>query len=480
MHRFGLTTLLCAAALLAPGAASAQGGSHADAVAALNAARAAFATPLSTAASADRDVTLALRDLAVALPELRGAQHREAVGILSRPTDRSDRDYFGKEAAASPVCNPNFCVHWTDKGRNAPESQEFINEVALSTAYSYVVENDTLGWQRPRSDGTKGARNGVGGQGQVDVYIVDLGKQLYGYAAPDPGQKGSRRYAYLVLDNDYRGFPSSPLDSLRVTVAHEYNHILQFNYDTYEDVWLFEDSATWMEEQVYPDINDYLNYLPAFARGSQTPMTGRDIKIYSEAVWNHWLTARYGPQVIRQVWESSQAGVNPKHMAIAAYSKAIATNGGGSFAPEFGTFAAATAEWKANPAFPDHAVYPNMRRRGTLGRKPDKTTLDNTSFRLVKVRTKGDRPVTLKVRASRGTTSTIALVGREGAVDTGTVTTAIKQLPRGGRGAVTLRDPGRFARVTAVIVNSDGRSRGFRGGERRYTGDNSTYKYSLK
>ena len=49
---------------------------------------------------------------------------------------------------------------------------------------------------------------------------------------------------------------------MQVTVAHEYNHILQFNYDVFEDVWLFEDTATWAEEQVYPGINDYLNYLP--------------------------------------------------------------------------------------------------------------------------------------------------------------------------------------------------------------------------
>lgn len=476
-HRI-LISALAAAALLAPAAASASTPSHADAVAALQEARAAFAGELSSGGAPDRDPTLALRDLAVALPALKGADRREATDLLSRPTDKKDRDYFGKEAAGSPVCDANFCVHWTDEKKNAPVSNDFIGEVQASVTTSYGIENDTLGWQRAKSDGSKGARNGVGGDGQVDVYITNLGKQLYGFAAPDPGQNGSRRYAYLVLDNDYRGFPSTPLDSLKVTVAHEYNHVLQFNYDTYQDLWLFEDTATWMEEQVYPEINDYINYLPAFAKGTEVPMTGTDIKIYSEATFNHWLSGHYGQAAVRDVWAASQAGVNPKHLATAAYTAGVTANGGRPFADEFGDFAAATAEWNSSPYFPDAQVYPEVRRRGTLGKNPQKVTLDNTSFRLVKVRA-GGGPVTLKVKAQKGTTSTIALVGRTGPVDGGTVTTALKQLPKGGTGTVTLDDTSGFSRVTAAIINSDGRSKGFSHGQRRYSGDNSKYKYSL-
>lgn len=473
------STVLSLTALLAPAAASAsQAPTRSEAVDALQAARAAFATQLSTAGAPDKDVTLALRNLAVAAPALRGAQLKEANDLLARPTDKSDREYFGKEAADSPACDANFCVHWTDQKPNKPISDEFIAEVQSSVTASFGTENAALGWQDAKSDGTKGARNGVGGDGQVDVYITDLGKQLYGYAAPDPRQKGQERYAYLVLDNDYRGFPSSPLNSLRVTVAHEYNHILQFGYDTLQDVWLFEDTATWMEEQVYPDINDYLNYLPAFAKGTEVPMTGREIKIYSEAVFNHWLSGRYGPQVIRDVWGASQAGVNPKHLATAAYTGGVTANGGQPFAAEFGEFAAATTEWNSNPLFPDATAYPDVKRRGTLSKKPGKVKLDNTSFRLLKVGAKSG-PVTLKVKATRGTASTIALIGRAGPVDGGTVTTELLQLPNGGSGEVTLPEVSGFSRVTAAVVNSDGRSKGFSRGERRYTGDNSTYKYSL-
>ncbi len=240
-----------------------------------------------------------------------------------------------------------------------------------------------------------------------------------------------------MLDDDYRGFPSTPTNSLRVTVAHEYNHVLQFNLDTQQDIWLFEDTATWMEEQVYPEINDYLNYLPAFSRGTDTPMTGTDIKIYAEAVFNHWLSGRYGPQVVRDVWTASAAGVSPKHLATAAYTAASTANGGKPFSEEFGEFAAATAEWRSNPVFPDAGVYPEVRRRGTLSAKSQKVKLDNTSFQLVKVKG-GTGPVTLNVKAQNGTASTIALIGRTGPTDGGVVTPVVLQLPEGGNGSVTL------------------------------------------
>jgi len=61
-----------------------------------------------------------------------------------------------------------------------------------------------------------------------------------------------------VVDDDYAeyGYDDS-LDPLDVTAAHEYNHVLQYAYDALQDKWMFESTATWMEEKVFPDIDDY-------------------------------------------------------------------------------------------------------------------------------------------------------------------------------------------------------------------------------
>lgn len=482
MARCLIPALLLVAALAAPGAAAAQppAFSPAEARDALRAAQQAFAEPLAAGETPTREATPALRDLALALPALRGEDRRLGRSLLQRPADKGGREYFGKEAPGSPVCNENFCVHWTSNPANAPASEAFLGQVVDALNTSYAVENGTLGWRRAKADGKRGERKGRGGQGQLDVYITNLGKRLYGYAAPDPGQSGARRHAYLVLDNNYTGFPSAPLPSLQVTAAHEYNHILQFAHDVFQDVWLFESTATWVEEYVYPDINDYLNYLPSFAKAPDKPMTGNKIKIYAEAVWNHWLSARYGPGVVRDTWTATMKGVKPPHLATAAYTKAIKQNGGASFSQDFGDFAAASAEWRSSPAFPDSQAYPDVRRRGTAGAKGKKVVLDNTSYRLADVKNRGADPVTLKVKAPRKVTSSISLVGRSGPADAGTVTVATKHLQKGSKGSVTLSNPAAFDRITAVIVNADGFSKRFGKRSRIYPSDNSRYTYSVR
>jgi uncharacterized protein DUF6055 len=473
-----LAVLLPAAVAATASAANPQVSPQA-AERALDAALDALSPPIAASsgpAAGSRDATVALRDLAVSLPALRGADRRRARALLARPTDKNDRAYFGKEAKDSPVCNAHFCLHWTEKAKNRPNRKVF-KAIFPAMNQSRAIENEDLGWRDPKSDGKLGARHGKGRDGQVDVYVTNLGRRLYGYASPDGHQRGQKRYAYLVLDNDYVGFPTGPVQSMQVTAAHEYNHILQFNYDVFEDVWLFEDTATWMEEQVYPNINDYLNYLPAFAKTSSRPMTGSSIKIYAEAVWNHWLGNRFGDEVVRHTWE-----VSPKQrsFAVAAYNKAIKGAGGPGFAPELGDFFAATAEWRSLPGrfTDDYAEFPDMKRSGKIDAGTAKTKLDNTSYRLYDVDPTGGAAISLDVKAEKGTKSSISLIGREGGTG-GAVTISTGYLGKGGTGEVTLADPGKFSRITAMVANVDGDSKRRRKGKRVYTSDNSSYRFSL-
>ena len=114
-----------------------------------------------------------------------------------------------------------------------------------------------------------------------------------------------RLHGYLVLDNDYSPFEfpgTSAADDLEVTLAHEYNHILQFGYDAFQDAWFAESTATWMEDQVYNDIDDYLRYVRRWVKRCDTPLTTSSIKEYGSAVWNQWLARRYGHSIVRQAW----------------------------------------------------------------------------------------------------------------------------------------------------------------------------------
>ena len=432
---------VCLLAGLLPSAASAAlpEFTHAEAKRALADARRALA-PEASAAEAAR-ATPALRDLAVALPALDGAAERRAERILARPDDKKDDEYFGKEADGSPICNVQFCVHFSSDKRSAPASDRFLAEVVTALDTTFAVENVELGWRAPKGDGTRGARDGVGAEGQTDVYINNLGKRLYGYAAPDPGQEGSRRFAYLVLDNNYVGFPSPPLESMQATVAHEYNHILQFGYDTLQDIWLFEASATWAEQKVYPQINDYLIFIPSFAKHPELPLIGKK-KVYGDAVLQHWLESRYGPELIEDEWQLS-AKTKPKHDGASAVDDAIEANGGRSFSREFAGLAAASAEWRSLDDFPDSERYPDVKRRGKLTEKRSELELDKTAYELTNVTNPGGA-VKLRVEAPRGVPSAIALIGRRGSPRGGEVTIESRFLSAGRIGEREARERGRL------------------------------------
>ncbi len=283
------------------------------------------------------------------------------------------------------AASPHFCVFFVsdpgfpdapeptdsngvDDGDGTPDYVEAILEIA-EFSYSVEIAPGSLGWLPPKPD-IQGC--GASPSTHADVYLKQLGKAgIFGYESPDPGQGAARsQYGYMVIDNDFAaseyGF-SDPLDAARVTFAHEFNHLLQQRYDSFQDVWMFESTAVWVEEQVYPEINDYVNYVGAFASSPGAPITDRDaaqgLKIYGSGVWNHWLSGPgggFGLGAIRGAWEVSDS-VDPADFAPGAYDRAIRDAGGRGFSREFFRFAAATAEWRAGfGGFPDAALYPDV------------------------------------------------------------------------------------------------------------------------
>ena len=405
------------------------------------------------------------------MPQSRPTERRE------RPTDVRDPNrnaYSVPESPSSPACSPHFCVHWVDQGLDAPEPTDgdgdgipdFVERVLRVAERVHRVENEKLGWREPRSDGHQGGRNG-----KTDVYLSQIGGELFGYAAPDRGQATKdhriprRLHGYLVLDNDYSAFEfpgTKPLADLQVTFAHEYNHILQFGYDAYQDPWFAEATATWMEDQVYNGIDDYLRYVRRWVRLWETPLTANSIKEYGSAVWNQWLARRYGPEVIRKAWAGA-IDAKPGGFSVGSYERALRSSGPSDFSHDFSRFAAALAEWRTGRGFRESGLYTDLPRQGQLplGRAPLTRMLNHTTFQLMRVRAGGGRAVTVQLMAPRGTAAAVALVGRIGSERHGRPVVRLDYQRAGGALSVRLPRPGRFQRVTAVIVNADARAGGF-------------------
>jgi hypothetical protein len=395
----------------------------------------------------------------------------------ARPTDDPDPNrnaYTVPEAPKSPRCSRHFCVHWVAEGIDAPSLADrdgngvpnFVEQVLRVAERVHEVENEELGWREPKSDGQRGGR-----RGKTDIYLSQIGGELFGYAAPDRGQAARehriprRLHGYLVLDNDYSAFEFPGTDAaedLRVTLAHEYNHILQFGYDAYQDPWFAESTATWIEDQVFNGIDDYLRYVRRWVRRWDTPLTTSSIKEYGSAVWNQWLARRYGPEIVRQAWVRA-IHMRPGGFSVAAYDSALRAAGPSDLGRDFGRFAAAVAEWRTGEGFRESARYPDMQRQGALPLTgwPLMRLLNHTTFTLLRVRPHRGRAVAVRAVAPRGTAASLALVGRLGSERRGHTVTRISYSRGGGRLAVRLPDPGRFSRITAVVVNADASAGGF-------------------
>jgi hypothetical protein len=447
----------------------------------------AFAAAAALVLAAPGSALAAPPGLATAVPSLASTSQKPFIAPKPRPTEARGRPtddpdpnrnaYSVPEAPRSPSCSPNFCVHWVAIGLDAPDLADgdadgipdYVEKVTETAEHVHAIENDKLGWREPLSDGHRG-----GGVGKTDVYLSQIGGQLFGYAAPDSGQVSKRHriprrlHGYLVLDNDYSAFEfpgTKPLQDLQVTIAHEYNHILQFGYDAFQDPWFAEASAVWMEDQVYNGIDDYLRYVRRWVNRFDTPLTTASIKEYGSAVWNQWLARHYGKSIVRKAWARALR-TKPGGFAVGVYDSAIRAAGDSDFSRDFARFAAAVAEWRTGEGFREGSSFPDMPRQGRLrlGARPVTHLLNHTTFEALRIRAGGGRAVVAHVNAPRGTATGLALVGRVGTERQGRAVTRFAYSRRGGKLRVRLPRPGRFSRVTAVVVNADARVSGFSAG----------------
>jgi len=469
------------------------------------------------------ELTIELRDLALALPKLDGAAERRARAILSRPPGGTGG--FGGDWPANAeeefVETPSFVIHYArvpdcDSEQPNPDGDcdepnlsvdedsndipDYVDATVEAMEDSIAVQNTELGWPYPKGDGDEGEPNSSAQDDRLDVYLSDLCDEsdfrpcVFGYAQPDDQSgtcKGAPYHcsAHLVLDNDYDEFGASGGElGLRVTTAHEYNHILQFNLDSNQDDWMFESTATWSEEQVFPADDDWVrSYMGDWAQESLVPITKPDFRIYGSAIWNHWLENgdhAYGPDVILNAWESSR-DVTPKDYAVGAYDDAIKDEGGAGFPQEFAAFTAATAEWNTGDGnLPDAAELPNVTRRGKLTpvSKPVIRTLDNTSYALYRVNARNADQIRLSGRSSGSVQWSIALVARTGGRFNGTVTRLVEYSDADNAQNVTLTDAQEYDRITAVVTNADGHVSGSKpaSGQFSYTRNDEEFRLKVR
>jgi len=208
-----------------------------------------------------------------------------------------------------------FKIHYTTTGADSVSSADmdhsgipdYVEEAAETMDHVYNVEVGQLGFKAPLAD------QNVDGP-ELDVYIKNT-SGTYGWTMPDIliSQNPDIYACYIVLDNDYTHTPTKGINGLRVTAAHEFFHTIQLAYNgrdenndgEFDDIFMMEAGAVWMEDEVYNYINDYYYYLPGFFSVNNVPFNKFDgSHEYGLCIWFHFLVKRFGgPEIVRNVWE---------------------------------------------------------------------------------------------------------------------------------------------------------------------------------
>ncbi len=297
----GIVVALVSATLAAPSAQAADERRSAD----TSSRKATMALSSARTALAGRggDATMALRDLWLQRDSLSAADQASYAKLAERPVKPSTLDAG------------NIRVHYDALEMTPSFTAQNVLDATVAVSNLYT----SSGYRQPLPDGV------LGGTAATDIYVDSLPGGLYGYCTTDQQQQtGPGRYdvwAYCVVDNDYAGFPTNtPLENLLVTVAHEYYHATQFAYDVADDGWAMEATAAWVEDEVFDDIDDNVQYL------ADSPITDRkrsmdkfgDLFHYGVWIYFRYLSEKFPertgslPTIILKMWEGADSSKGAK------------------------------------------------------------------------------------------------------------------------------------------------------------------------
>ncbi len=248
----------------------------------------------------------------------------------------------------------HFRIHYDTEGDHAPKKNDgngeipypdndenghpdYIDELAIAAEYSYSFMFDvdglnyledlrgTYSLNEIMSDCDENISDdcsGFGGNSLYDIYVenMDANTSSFTYGSNESEGLNSAGVvkSFIIIDNGMTeeddGEPiyyTQGLDAMRTTIAHEFFHAIQRCYRNYEngaDGDFYELSSSWIEDIIYPDINDYCNY------GWTSDFFDYDGMLdsidetdgYSIALYAHYLTsvvANKDYSIIKHIWE---------------------------------------------------------------------------------------------------------------------------------------------------------------------------------
>lgn len=214
------------------------------------------------------------------------------------------------ESVVSPAVA--FRVHFVRTGPDrVPGAGDPVPRYVEDVARTYDAALDhyrAAGYLDPLGD--EGSPEGDGGDGLLDVYLVDFFGRGDGNFVVDfcVGDAPSRCAGHIRHENDFAGYRYPSLDiAHRILASHELFHAVQAAYSSGEAGPLTEGTAVWATETFDPSLIDFEAFVGAYLsspdRSLDTEGGGFDAFVYGAALFFRFLEETQGEETIRAIWE---------------------------------------------------------------------------------------------------------------------------------------------------------------------------------
>lgn len=188
-------------------------------------------------------------------------------------------------------------------------STSYVQSLLSMAEYSWNYEVNILGLPEPVSKHQ---------DGRIRIYVCDLlgssGGTILGRTWTETVYPDYVAATYIEMDNDYVGVnihsSITTEEFISVIFAHEFFHSIQFGINYYSPTyWLLESNAVWIEDEVYPNVNDYVySYLGTRYRNldiSIDHFSFADTLGYGAAIFFKYITENISnPGFVKSVWST--------------------------------------------------------------------------------------------------------------------------------------------------------------------------------
>jgi len=179
---------------------------------------------------------------------------------------------------------------------------DFVNRVGAYFEHARDILINRMGYLPPPGDFERG------GDSRYDVYLRAY-PRAYGatlYEHPSNQYPDHTTWtSFIQIHPNFENYPHSPDASARITSAHEWFHAVQGAYCIDVQPWFMEATATWFEDVVWDEVNDYYFYLPDFFENPHLSLlTLNGVHEYASCLWPHFLEEKFGRNMLREIWQS--------------------------------------------------------------------------------------------------------------------------------------------------------------------------------